>query len=386
MASLQHGSSAIRGCCQVTQTLRRLHRLRTSGVAAPLGAARHMTSIAEYNPLTDVMTGTSGIHARAVPVSPSYFSRQPRFNDSYLLLVQLAERYRKLPLIPKDQVQPVAWKNLENFRQAVGEHVKATEFVKCMTLVKALNQIHPEMRPKEVDDALLIFKKAVQPYLNIEKTVPIDKFGRALGSGRRKTSVARAWVVEGTGEMLVNGKTLADAFGRVHDRESATWALRATGRTDKYNVWALVEGGGTTGQAEALTLAIGKALMAHEPALKPALRRGMHSTHVPVLCHAIPTEANMYDTSWLCHSRSPEGRKEEAGPCQGEKDARLGEEIVSQHVSMGSSLEASSDETAFLKVLPAGGRILWTGLLAWRPFQGMIASAYRWHGCAYPPT
>lgn len=229
-----------------------------------------MTSLSDH----DHSSGALGIHARAVPVSPSYFSRQPRFNDSYLLLAQLVERYRKLPLIPKDQVQPVAWKNLENFRQAVGEHVKATEFVRCMELVKVLNQIHPSLRPKEVDDALLVFKKAVQPYSNIEKTIPIDKFGRALGTGRRKQSVARAWVVEGTGEMLVNGKTLADAFGRVHDRESATWALRATNRTDKYNVWALVEGGGTTGQAEALTLAIAKALMAHEPALKPALRRG----------------------------------------------------------------------------------------------------------------
>ncbi|OIW29838.1 hypothetical protein CONLIGDRAFT_643897 [Coniochaeta ligniaria NRRL 30616] len=277
MASLQSGSSALRGCCQVTQTLKRLHRLRAARITVPVGTARHMTSLSDQDPATDGM----GIHARAVPVSPSYFSRQPRFNDSYLLLAQLAERYRKLPLIPKDQVQPVAWKNLENFRQAVGEHVKATEFVKCMELVKVLNQIHPSLRPKEVDDALLVFKKAVQPYSNIEKTIPIDKFGRALGTGRRKQSVARAWVVEGTGEMLVNGKTLADAFGRVHDRESATWALRATSRTDKYNVWALVEGGGTTGQAEALTLAIGKALMAHEPALKPALRRAGCVTRDP---------------------------------------------------------------------------------------------------------
>ncbi len=48
----------------------------------------------------------------------------------------------------------------------------------------------------------------------------------------------------------------------------------STDRIDKYNVWALVSGGGTTGQAEALTLAVGKALLAQEPALKPALRRG----------------------------------------------------------------------------------------------------------------
>ena len=81
----------------------------------------------------------------------------------------------------------------------------------------------------------------------------------------------RSLVVEGIKQ---GGKTLAEAFGRIHDRESAIWALKATDRMDKYNVWALVSGGGTTGQAEALTLAVGKALLAHEPGLKPALRRG----------------------------------------------------------------------------------------------------------------
>ena len=43
---------------------------------------------------------------------------------------------------------------------------------------------------------------------------------------------------------------------------------------DKYNVWAVVKGGGTTGQAEAITLGAARALLAHEPDLKPALRRG----------------------------------------------------------------------------------------------------------------
>ena len=128
--------------------------------------------------------------------------------------------------------------------------------------------------PSDVKNALNIFKKDINPYQNIPKQIPIDGLGRAIGAGRRKSSTAQAWVVEGTGEVLVNGKTLVEAFGRIHDRESAIWALKATDRIDKYNVWALVKGGGTTGQAEALTLAVGKALIAHEPALKPALRRG----------------------------------------------------------------------------------------------------------------
>lgn len=129
--------------------------------------------------------------------------------------------------------------------------------------------------PAEVKAAIAEYKRDIDPTVNTTKPIPIDKFGRACGAGRRKSSVARAWVVEGNGEVLVNGKTLSNAFARIHDRESAVWPLKATDRLDKYNVWALVEGGGTTGQAEAMTLAVAKALMAHEPLLKPALRRGM---------------------------------------------------------------------------------------------------------------
>jgi len=159
-------------------------------------------------------------------------------------------------------------------RLSAGEHVRAVEYAKAMTLVRRLHKIHPSLAPESVKEAVGKFKRNINPHTNIAKPIEIDRFGRALGVGRRKTSTARAWVVEGTGEVFINGKSLADAFGRVHDRESAMWPLKASQRVDKYNVWALVDGGGTTGQAEALTLAVAKALLAHEPALKPVLRRG----------------------------------------------------------------------------------------------------------------
>ncbi|KAJ4389113.1 37S ribosomal protein S9, mitochondrial [Gnomoniopsis smithogilvyi] len=221
------------------------------------------------------------IHARAVPVSPSYFSRQPEFNDSYLLLQKLMRKYAHLPTVPSDQLKRVAFRTLKDYRLAVGEDVKASEYARCMTLVKRLNKIHPKLAPPNIKDAIEPFTRDIDPHLHKAKDIPVDRFGRTLGVGKRKTSVARAWVVEGVGEVLVNGKSLADAFGRIHDRESAVWALKATARTDKYNVWALVEGGGTTGQAEALAMAVGKALMAHEPALKPALRRAGVVTRDP---------------------------------------------------------------------------------------------------------
>lgn len=236
------------------------------------------------------------IFARPIPTSPSYFSRQPDFNDSYLRLQKLMRKFAHLPTAPSDQIKRVAFRSLKDYRLAVGEDIKAAPYARCMTLVKRLHRIHPDVKPKAIDEAIAPFVRDINPYNQQTKVIPIDKFGRTLGVGKRKTSTARAWVVEGVGEVLVNGKSLADAFGRVHDRESAVWALKATARADKYNVWALVEGGGTTGQAEALAMAVGKALMAHEPALKPALRRGECWTAQTIFS---PLHANI-DSSWCC--------------------------------------------------------------------------------------
>ncbi|KAK2065697.1 ribosomal protein S9/S16 [Colletotrichum caudatum] len=219
--------------------------------------------------------------ARPFPVSPSYFSREPRFNDAYIKLSTMLQRYQHLPTAPPELAPRQLWKNLKGYRQSTGEPVKALPYSQVLAIVKRLHSIFPKMMPGEVKEALQEFKRDIDPYKNVAKTTPIDRFGRALGVGRRKTSTARAWVVEGTGEVLVNGKPLNEVFGRIHDRESAIWALRSTARMNKYNVWALVEGGGVTGQAEALTLAVAKAILAHEPALRPILRKAGCITRDP---------------------------------------------------------------------------------------------------------
>lgn len=219
------------------------------------------------------------IHARPKPVSASYFTRQPYFNEQYLRLEELHRRFNNLPRVSAENVDRVAWRSLDDYSKVIGEDVRAPQFNRCMTILKSLHRIQPALKSPVIDEIAQEFMRSINPFKNVMKQLPIDRFGRAVGVGRRKTSTARAWVVEGTGEMIVNGKVLGDAFARVHDRESATWALRATDRADKYNVWALVEGGGTTGQAEALTLAVARGMIAHEPALKTALRKGKRSLH-----------------------------------------------------------------------------------------------------------
>ena len=190
-------------------------------------------------------------HARSVPSVASYFSRTPKLNELYIRISKLLAQHHQLPTIAQGDAPPTSWMKLKDIRSKMGEPVKALHYAKVMRVAKRLNLIEPTLVPEEIQVALETFKKDINPFKNVPRTGVIDFQGRAIGAGRRKESTARAWVVEGTGEVLVNGKTLSQAFGRVHDRESAIWALQATERLDKYNVWALGEGGGTTGQAEA---------------------------------------------------------------------------------------------------------------------------------------
>jgi small subunit ribosomal protein S9 len=211
---------------------------------------------------------------RIIPASPSYFTATPHYTDDLLALSGLLRKHQLLPQLPPGQAPRVAWKTYEQYKAEVDEPVRETRYNRLLEIIKRLNYIHPDLMPEEVNTALDRFKRTLQPFLNKPKPILIDQYGRARASGRRKSSTASVYLVEGTGEAMVNGKTLSDYFGRLHDRESAVWALKATQRLDKYNVWAVTSGGGTTGQAESIMLAVSKALRAHEPDLKPALRLG----------------------------------------------------------------------------------------------------------------
>lgn len=191
-------------------------------------------------------------------------------------------KHELLPRVDPGAAPRVAWKDTRELRVELGEHrIKSKPFARVKKLLHKMNCIHPSLMPGEVASVLEKYKRDLNPHVIVRRQHLVDEYGRALGLGRRKTSKAAAWLVEGDGQVLVNGKSLADVFGRVHDRESAIWALKATQRIGRYNVWALVNGGGVTGQAEALTLAVAKSLLVHEPALKPALRKAGCVTRDP---------------------------------------------------------------------------------------------------------
>ncbi len=92
------------------------------------------------------------------------------------------------------------------------------------------------------------------------------------GTGRRKASVARARIRKGTGKFIVNRRELDDYFGRDRDRKEAQLPLRTTNTEGQYDVYINVRGGGTTGQAGAISLGISKALLKADELLTESLR------------------------------------------------------------------------------------------------------------------
>jgi small subunit ribosomal protein S9 len=111
------------------------------------------------------------------------------------------------------------------------------------------------------------------------RTVPkvrgrIDKFGVAMGTGRRKTSVARVRIHRGNGKITINDRPLEDYFRVERNRALVEGPLQATDMLGKVDIWVRAQGGGTTGQVGAVVLGIARALQAMDPGLHARLSEG----------------------------------------------------------------------------------------------------------------
>ena len=105
-----------------------------------------------------------------------------------------------------------------------------------------------------------------------------DKF---YGTGRRKKSIARVYLVPGKGEITINKRTLDDYFGLDTLKVIVKQPLVTTNTTDKYDVLVNVHGGGYTGQAGAIRHGISRALLQADADFRPALKKEGFLTRDP---------------------------------------------------------------------------------------------------------
>jgi len=106
----------------------------------------------------------------------------------------------------------------------------------------------------------------------------LDKHGVAMGTGRRKTAVARVRLKAGTGSLTINGQALDEYLRVERDRQMVEAPLKATEMFGKVDVWVRVNGGGTTGQTGAIVLGIARALEGYNNQFHETLSAGRFLT------------------------------------------------------------------------------------------------------------
>ena len=98
------------------------------------------------------------------------------------------------------------------------------------------------------------------------------------GTGRRKTSVARVRLFDGTGSIQVNKKDVDTFFGTAKERQRVRAALKAVGGEKSFDLLVRVDGGGYSAQADAISLGIARALLIKNSEYEPVLREGKFLT------------------------------------------------------------------------------------------------------------
>ncbi len=93
------------------------------------------------------------------------------------------------------------------------------------------------------------------------EAAPAVASGVHLGTGRRKSAVARVRLLPGSGSFLINGRTIDNYFTEPHDRMDVQAPLELTGVRRQWDVHVNVRGGGHTGQAGAIRLGVARAVV-----------------------------------------------------------------------------------------------------------------------------
>lgn len=102
--------------------------------------------------------------------------------------------------------------------------------------------------------------------------------GDALGTGRRKSSVARVRIRPGSGNIVVNGKPLNEFFVNDQHQRTILEAIEAAGLSDQIDIRVRVSGGGMSGQSGAIRMGVARALCSHDAALHDPMREGSFLT------------------------------------------------------------------------------------------------------------
>ncbi|KAJ3508379.1 hypothetical protein NLJ89_g5786 [Agrocybe chaxingu] len=251
-----------------------------------------------------------------IPESPSFYTTRAVYYDQTMHLEKAISRSETflrqnyllpLPDFAKASLPPLhpMWKDKNEMATTFKTKMTTTRYRKVTKLLNQLLDFKriasvggcPELAEK-LDNILAMYESSKKEALlarGKRKRVVLDEYGRSYTLGKRKTASARVWMIPvkqvlvetpeamlglehteypiTTSEIIVNNLPLNEFFTIPADRERITRPLKVAGALGKYNVFAIVRGGGTSGQSGALAHGIAKGIVAHEPELETMFRR-----------------------------------------------------------------------------------------------------------------
>jgi ribosomal protein S9 len=246
--------------------------------------------------------------------------------------------------------------------QILGRGLKETQYRRLIGVLQGLNRLRHLAKLGGRDEIAESIMGVIGMYERGDKRAAkesgteggrkrpkIDEVGRVYALGRRKTSSARVWVIPiqnnqetksaarggqkiaipvTPAQILINSLPVSQYFTHSSDRERVFRPLKLTGLLTAYNVFCLVRGGGTTGQAEAIAMGLSRALAELEPGVKGIIRQGKCFPNWLTIEIWILAIVLMYLACRKTHaSRSQNGGEEKDESRKGEKGICMGQAV-----------------------------------------------------------
>jgi small subunit ribosomal protein S9 len=304
------------------------------------------------------------------PDSPSFYTSRAAYFDHLYQLEKALERCRRalstlklhpLPEFARASLPPAhhLWRNRQSLTSMFPGALTTARYKRMIGVLASLEECgriasaagHTALA-ETIQPVLALFErhdKANVLARSVRKHVPLDRYGRSYTVGKRKEGAARVWMIPvqepvnpttptsptssvpestdllvpvvdspfapspsaphvpvTTTTILINNVPLNKFFATTADRERVVRPLKLAGVLGAFNVFAIVRGGGTTGQAGAIAHGIAQGVVAHVPEVDHILRKGKLARfpYLILFCFLCSLSSETLET------RSPHGRKE----------------------------------------------------------------------------
>lgn len=218
---------------------------------------------------------------RLVPTLLGFYAGNPVHDHNVSELQALLRKHINLPTrgLLDAELREHRFLLIEAYRSRIqlGTRLKTIHFKELTSLLHRLRSIDPQLMPRDVKETLQTYyahnQTSATSVAPIKTVKTLDQFGRALGKAKRKEARAHVYVVQGEGQVLVNGELLTTYFSQDMWRRRIAFPFQVLAQEGKYNIFATTHGGGKSGQAEAIMYAIAKAMVVVNPLLKSRLHK-----------------------------------------------------------------------------------------------------------------